>query len=237
MAALPDQRSKRIPVWIPGVFFAAAAGANLFDHSFISKWELWAGAVPGALLLLLSIVLKGKIGEGDGICLAVCGLFTGITAAVMIAETALLMAALVCMKRELEGYMTLEAAMIFPAVFALVIMVLYATFFLYDKCRMTQDLYTAAYRQSIARGDSTPDVKIDTSNYFMLSSCSAETGGGSDITASVTGEMAPALLTGTGDEGAVWELKVTMKARKTDPPRSFRRFRRIAAIAQQAVGD
>ena len=114
--------------------------------------------------------------------------------------------------------MTLEAAMIFPAVFALVIMVLYAT-------------------QSIARGDSTPDVKIDTSNYFMLSSCSAETGGGSDITASVTGEMAPALLTGTGDEGAVWELKVTMKARKTDPPRSFRRFRRIAAIAQQAVGD
>ena len=141
------------------------------------------------------------------------------------------------MKRELEGYMTLEAAMIFPAVFALVIMVLYATFFLYDKCRMTQDLYTAAYRQSIARGDSTPDVKIDTSNYFMLSSCSAETGGGSDITASVTGEMAPALLTETGDEGAVWELKVTMKARKTDPPRSFRRFRRIAAIAQQAVGD
>ena len=125
--------------------------------------------------------------------------------------------------------MTLEAAMIFPAVFALVIMVLYATFFLYDKCRMTQDLYTAAYRQSIARGDSTPDVKIDTSN--------SETGGGSDITASVTGEMAPALLTGTGDEGAVWELKVTMKARKTDPPRSFRRFRRIAAIAQQAVGD
>ena len=106
--------------------------------------------------------------------------------------------------------MTLEAAMIFPAVFALVIMVLYAT---------------------------TPDVKIDTSNFFMLSSCSAETGGGSDITASVTGEMAPALLTGTGDEGAVWELKVTMKARKTDPPRSFRRFRRIAAIAQQAVGD
>ena len=68
----------------------------MFDHSFISKWELWAGAVPGALLLLLSIVLKGKIGEGDGICLAVCGLFTGITAAVMIAETALLMAALVC---------------------------------------------------------------------------------------------------------------------------------------------
>ncbi len=74
------------------------------------------------------------------------------------------------MKKELEGYMTLEAAMIFPAVFALVIMLLYATFFLYDKCRMTQDLYTAAYRQSIVRGKSAPDIKIDTSDFFMLSS-------------------------------------------------------------------
>ena len=97
MAALPDLRTKRIPMWIPGIFFAAAAGANLFEHGFISKWELWAGAVPGVLLLLLSLGLKEKIGEGDGICLAVCGLFTGVRAAVLIAETALVMAALICM--------------------------------------------------------------------------------------------------------------------------------------------
>ena len=141
------------------------------------------------------------------------------------------------MKKELEGYMTLEAAMIFPAVFALVIMLLYATFFLYDKCRMTQDLYTAAYRQSIVRGKSAPDIKIDTSDFFMLSSCSAETGGGSEITASAKGEMAPALLTGTGEGEPIWELKVTMRARKTDPPQSFRRFRRASAIAQQVLGQ
>ena len=125
------------------------------------------------------------------------------------------------MKKELEGYMTLEAAMVFPAVFALVIMLLYATFFLYDKCRMTQDLYTAA----------------ETSGYFMLSSCSAETGGGSEITASAKGEMDPALLTGTGEGEPIWELKVTMRARKTDPPQSFRRFRRASAIAQQVLGQ
>ena len=133
--------------------------------------------------------------------------------------------------------MTLEAAMVFPAVFALVIMLLYATFFLYDKCRMTQDLYTAAYRQSIVRGKSTAEIKIDTSGYFMLSSCSAETSGGSEITASAKGEMAPALLTGTGEGEPIWELKVTMLARKTDPPRSFRRFRRASAIAQQVLGQ
>lgn len=139
------------------------------------------------------------------------------------------------MKKEIDGYMTLEAAMIFPAVFALVIMLLYVTFFLYDKCRMTQDLYTAAYRQSIVRGKSAQDTRVDTSGFFMLNSCSAKTEGGSEITASARGDMAPALLTGTGDGGAAWELSVTMKARKTDPPQSFRRFRRIAAIAKQAL--
>lgn len=96
MAALPDMRTKRIPMWIPGIFFAAAVGAELFERGSISKLEFWAGAVPGVLLLLLSFTLRGKIGEGDGVCLAVCGLFTGVRAAVLIAETALVMAALIC---------------------------------------------------------------------------------------------------------------------------------------------
>ena len=141
--------------------------------------------------------------------------------------------------RSQGGYMTLEAAMVFPAVFALVIMLLYLTFFLYDKCRMTQDLYTAAYRQSIARNAKAAVPEVDTSGYFMLRSCEAEVSGGSVVRASASGSMAPALLTGTGEEGTggsgTWEIRVTMEARKTDPPQSFRRYRRIAAIARQAL--
>lgn len=132
--------------------------------------------------------------------------------------------------------MTLEAAMVFPAAFALVIMLLYVTFFLYDKCRMTQDLYTAAYRQSIVRGEAAPDTSIDTSGFFMLGNCSAQVGGGSEISASASGDMAPALLTGAEEGQSIWELTVTMKARKTDPPRSFRRFRRVMAVAGQVLG-
>ena len=132
--------------------------------------------------------------------------------------------------------MTLEAAMVFPAAFALVIMLLYVTFFLYDKCRMTQDLYTAAYRQSIVRGEAAPDTSIDTSGFFMLGNCSAQVGGGSEISASASGDMAPALLTGAEEGQSIWNLTVTMKARKTDPPRSFRRFRRVMAIAGQVLG-
>ena len=140
----------------------------------------------------------------------------------------------------LNGYMTLEAAMVFPMVFAMVIMLLYATFFLYDKCRMTQDLYTAAYRQSIARNGAAGGSGIDTSGYFMLNSCEVGVSGGSTARANAEGSMAPALLTGTGGEGAdgvgrIWSIKVTMEARRTDPPQSFRRYRRIAAIARQAI--
>ena len=141
------------------------------------------------------------------------------------------------MKRECEGYMTLEAAMIFPAVFAIVIMLLYVTFFLYDKCRMTQDLYTAAYRQSIARGDNIPENCIDTSGYFMLRSCSATVEGKNEVSASAVGELAPALLTGTEEGGTLWELKVTMRARRTDPPCSFRKFRRVSEVARQVLGQ
>ena len=140
------------------------------------------------------------------------------------------------MNKGIRGYMTLEAAMVFPAAFALVIMLLYVTFFLYDKCRMTQDLYTAAYRQSIVRGEAAPDTSIDTSGFFMLGNCSAQVGGGSEISASASGDMAPALLTGAQEGQSIWKLTVTMKARKTDPPRSFRRFRRVMAVAGQVLG-
>ena len=117
-------------------------------------------------------------------------------------------------KKSLRGYLTLEAAMVFPIVFALVIMLLYLTFYLYDRCRMTQDLYTAAYRVSIQRGKGSRDNEgVDTSGYFMLNGCTAEVSG--------------------GREG--WNLSGSMKARKTDPPFSFRRYRRVMAIAQEAL--
>ena len=93
-------------------------------------------------------------------------------------------------KREaLKGYLTLEAAMVFPMVFALIIMLLYATFFLYDKCRMTQDLYTAAYRQSIARNGKAGGQKADTSGYFMLNSCEAGVSGQARLMAAASADL------------------------------------------------
>ena len=92
-AAVPDFKTKRIPVWIPAVAILTAVEWNLFPSAAVSRPELWTGAVPGALLLMLSLLSGGKIGEGDGICLLACGLYAGITKTILIVETALVTAA------------------------------------------------------------------------------------------------------------------------------------------------
>lgn len=94
MAAVPDLKTREIPARIPASFAAAALAANLFLPTGIDRLELWAGALPGAVFWLLSFLFKGKIGEGDGICLLVSGLMSGLTPAVLLAETALILAAM-----------------------------------------------------------------------------------------------------------------------------------------------
>ena len=94
MAAVPDLRSKAIPVWIPIVFFLAAVTADVFLPTSIDKKILWSGAAPGGILLLLTLVSKRKIGEGDGFCLLTGGLIAGIGRILVILEGALVLVSL-----------------------------------------------------------------------------------------------------------------------------------------------
>lgn len=94
MAAVPDLKSKAIPVWIPSVFLLAAVTADLFLPTSIDKKILWSGAAPGGILLLLTLVSKRKIGEGDGLCLLTGGLIAGIGRILVILEGALVLVSL-----------------------------------------------------------------------------------------------------------------------------------------------
>ena len=123
-------------------------------------------------------------------------------------------------QKGLNGYMTLEGAMVFPAVFALVIMLLYATFFLYDKCRMTEDLYTAAYRQSIDRSGKADGGKIDISGYFMLNSCEAGVSGGSTVRASAP-DLGDQSHDGGEEDGSAAVLQEIPAARRNCPDGAF----------------
>ena len=91
-AAIQDLKTKKIPILLPAAFLAGAVAVNLLFPTGMDRRELWAGVVPGALLLVPSPLAKGKIGEGDGVCLLVCGLYTGLRRTVRIAETAFVLA-------------------------------------------------------------------------------------------------------------------------------------------------
>jgi leader peptidase (prepilin peptidase)/N-methyltransferase len=93
ITAVPDLRTKRIPIGSVVLFAAVAAAMGIVCPAAEDGFPLWAGALPGAVLLLLSMVFRGQIGAGDGICLMACGFCTGLCEIVAILEGALILCA------------------------------------------------------------------------------------------------------------------------------------------------
>lgn len=54
-------------------------------------------------------------------------------------------------RKALKGYMTLEASFIMPWVIFLFAFLIYASFYLYDKCVLFQDAYVLALRGSVQK--------------------------------------------------------------------------------------
>lgn len=54
-------------------------------------------------------------------------------------------------RKNLGGYMTLEAAFIIPWTVFLFVFLIYAAFYLYDKCVLFQDAYTVCFRASVQK--------------------------------------------------------------------------------------
>lgn len=75
--AAQDIREKKISVY---KLFVSAAMAVIywFFKGGLSWRELLGSMIPGIILLLLSIITKENIGYGDGLTVAVLGLWTGI---------------------------------------------------------------------------------------------------------------------------------------------------------------
>ncbi len=51
-------------------------------------------------------------------------------------------------KTRLEGSYTIEAALLFPFILTVIVMIMYLSFFLHDRCVMNQSAYQAALRAS-----------------------------------------------------------------------------------------
>ena len=57
-----------------------------------------------------------------------------------------------------NGYFTVEVSLIFPMIILLTAFLFYLTFFLYNRCVITQDSYMLAFRGSILCGKKADDV-------------------------------------------------------------------------------
>ncbi len=55
--------------------------------------------------------------------------------------------------RRFKGYMTLEAALIMPLVFCVIVLLLYFAYYLYGRCILSQDAYILAFRASVEKNE------------------------------------------------------------------------------------
>ncbi len=139
--------------------------------------------------------------------------------------------------RKEDAYFTVEAALIVPVAICIFVMVMYMSFYLYDRCVMTQDCYVLSYRQSIEKagrdraGDETM-LEQSGNRLFMLSDMQTGSSDGRIVEVRANGEMEPPLFgLPLFDSSGKWLIGIEKKARKTDPPKAYRKVRRILNLA------
>lgn len=140
-----------------------------------------------------------------------------------------------------DAYFTVEAALVIPIALSILVMIIYMSFYLYDRCVMAQDCYVLSYRQSIEKGnaDRAGQEKIREQlggKLFMLSGMDAGSSAGGTIRVKTEAAMDPPLFgLPVFEEENHWKIAVERKARKTDPPRDYRRVRRLLYLASKAL--
>jgi hypothetical protein len=140
-----------------------------------------------------------------------------------------------------DAYFTVEAALVIPIVLGILVMIIYLSFYLYDRCVMAQDCYVLSYRQSIEKGGADRAGQPAAGEQFgqklfMLSRMETASSSGTRIRVKINAAMAPPLFgLDFFRENRQWILSVQENARKSDPPRDYRRIRRIMYLASCAA--
>ena len=148
------------------------------------------------------------------------------------------------------GYMTIEAACIMPMVLAVYVLIMYAGFFLYDRCLFTQDAYILCFRESIRKDEGSrvhvqPDLveggaaRQFGTKYFALVSRTIQThpGGFAGTHVYLEGSArvnVPGITRLFPLHDDTWQIVFGAGARKSDPPLIIRKYRRIYYIVNAA---
>lgn len=138
-----------------------------------------------------------------------------------------------------DAYFTVEAAFLIPVVLCLFALVIYLSFFMYDRCLLTQDSYqTALYGSERKNSEDQEESGVfspDKSRYFMLNALNIEgQKKGKNYTAQASASVHTMfdhrmISLDRGD----WDLASESTARVSDPPKAFRTYRRSVRVAEK----
>ena len=106
MAAWQDGKEKSISLWLFLVF--GIAGFLILIWSGPDNYDRLFGILPGVLLLVLSRVSGGAIGEGDGLFFVVGGIYMGFSASITLLLYGALLNGAVCAVIYLKGILAGE---------------------------------------------------------------------------------------------------------------------------------
>lgn len=138
------------------------------------------------------------------------------------------------LKKTAKGYMTLEASFIITWTLFLFVLLIYLSFYSYDKCVLFQDAYTICFRGSIQKDEEqvVPYISANMQKqfgkkYFGVGKVQGTVDKNGDM-ASVTGECQVKvpirqLFTMHGKEG--WRIRTRAKAQIANPTKMIRRCR------------
>ena len=138
------------------------------------------------------------------------------------------------LKKTAKGYMTLEASFIITWTLFLFVLLIYLSFYSYDKCVLFQDAYTICFRGSIQKDEEqvVPYISANMQKqfgkkYFGVGKVQGTVDKNGNM-ASVTGECQVKVpirqwFTMHGKEG--WRIRTRAKAQIVNPTKMIRRCR------------
>lgn len=145
------------------------------------------------------------------------------------------------------AYLTVEAAFIVPMVLCLFVILIYCSFYLYDRCVFQQDAYILCLRESIRKDEGAPTVdtaRLESgaerqfgTKYFAVSRL--ETSAAAEGKQCVFEGTAQILPTSFGSDVLmpknIWSANFRAEKRKTDPAWSIRSLRRKSYVLKKGM--
>lgn len=140
------------------------------------------------------------------------------------------------MRKRANGYMTLEASFIMTWTVFLFVLIIYLSFYSYDKCVLFQDAYTVCFRGSIQKEEEQIVPYIDAhmqkqfgKKYFGVGRVTGTVDRNGNTT-SVTGECqvkVPVRQIFTMADREGWKIRTRARAQIINPTKTIRRSRMV----------